>query len=779
MNSYADNLAELAKNTADVLALAEGFNEALASTEPEIKVTENIALPSFSNVVKRVNRAEDTIAKFTQGKGIVETDDGTYRKIKVTNISRPPEAITNLDNVDSFSINPNWFFESLQYPRCVVKLNLKGKIDDDSDRAYVNRVILDSNALVGTTYETVLDFYNKNILNQNLGYTSLIALLDQNAVPYREDKDEIKLPLTYEKYKGEFGITEIRLVKDEKGFSRTWYYLDNITYALVDENGIEQSNGYIIAVGDYLRFRNSLYKVTKIVQDQKRIQLEYAVGYETIGSGDVLELYNEPFSEKIIEVGIGINEIDVVYVKGVNEDFNLLSKDWSNPISFFTNDLVFESNENIKFSSYYSENVADFGKSWIAQAKEKQIYAYNGLTPYAPIINADDLRVVQINTQLDATLDKETYNQLTSEIASTKSNITATRNTISSNKDLLIQSTSSDERTNIQNLINTDTETLNSLTTQYNSLVEELNTLLNESGAIDYTPKYHIRGFFPIPQSRFIDETNRTGEQAVIGFDIMYRYLHTDETGVKLNTYEYTTQNDAIQTGVFTDWNMMTSAVLSKIYDEEEGVYVWKNESTADGTKININQIDIPIRSGEKVEIKVRSISEAGYPYNPVKSDWSPSVIISFPENLTSDDSVTTILETVKSDMTAVVLQQTMSAAGVYTHLADSNSTYKHTSKNISYTDSATDASGNTTLTEMSLQDKIEALSRVKDEVIAAMTDELKKYTEQIVALKKLLGYTGLNSGSVTVESGTPPTEIDGLGIRNVFEYTRDYHDKH
>ena len=779
MNSYADNLAELAKNTADVLALAEGFNEALASTEPEIKVTENIALPSFSNVVKRVNRAEDTIAKFTQGKGIVETDDGTYRKIKVTNISRPPEAITNLDNVDSFSINPNWFFESLQYPRCVVKLNLKGKIDDDSDRAYVNRVILDSNALVGTTYETVLDFYNKNILNQNLGYTSLIALLDQNAVPYREDKDEIKLPLTYEKYKGEFGITEIRLVKDEKGFSRTWYYLDNITYALVDENGIEQSNGYIIAVGDYLRFRNSLYKVTKIVQDQKRIQLEYAVGYETIGSGDVLELYNEPFSEKIIEVGIGINEIDVVYVKGVNEDFNLLSKDWSNPISFFTNDLVFESNENIKFSSYYSENVADFGKSWIAQAKEKQIYAYNGLTPYAPIINADDLRVVQINTQLDATLDKETYNQLTSEIASTKSNITATRNTISSTKDLLIQSTSSDERTNIQNLINTDTETLNSLTTQYNSLVEELNTLLNESGAIDYTPKYHIRGFFPIPQSRFIDETNRTGEQAVIGFDIMYRYLHTDETGVKLNTYEYTTQNDAIQTGVFTDWNMMTSAVLSKIYDEEEGVYVWKNESTADGTKININQIDIPIRSGEKVEIKVRSISEAGYPYNPVKSDWSPSVIISFPENLTSDDSVTTILETVKSDMTAVVLQQTMSAAGVYTHLADSNSTYKHTSKNISYTDSATDASGNTTLTEMSLQDKIEALSRVKDEVIAAMTDELKKYTEQIVALKKLLGYTGLNSGSVTVESGTPPTEIDGLGIRNVFEYTRDYHDKH
>jgi hypothetical protein len=500
--------------------------------------------------------------------------------------------------------------------------------------------------------------------------------------------------------------------------------------------------------------------------------LEYAVGYETIGSGDVLELYNEPFSEKVIEVGIGIDEIDIIYIKGVNEDYNLLSKDWSNPISFYTNTLTFSENENVNFATYYASNVSDFGKTWIAQAKERQVYAYNGLTPLAPTLNIDDLKVVQINTQLDATLDKETYNQLTSEIASTKSNITATRNTIASNKDLLIQSTSSDERTNIQNLINTDTETLNSLTTQYNSLVEELNTLLDESGAIDYSPKYHIRGFFPIPASRYSDEYTNSGEQAVIGFDIMYRYLHTDETGIKLDTYEYTNTDDSIQTGVFTDWNVMTSAVLSKVYDPAQGIYVWKNESTADGTKININQIDIPIRSGEKVEIKIRSISEAGYPYNPLKSDWSPSVIVSFPENLTSDDSVTTILETVKSDMTAVVLQQTMSAAGVYTHLADSNSTYKHTAKNISYTDSVTDASGNTTLTEMSLQDKIEALNTIKNDLAKAMEAELKKYTDQIIELKRLLGYRfNPEDTNLTVESGDKPAYINNTSINTLIDY--------
>ena len=199
----------------------------------------------------------------------------------------------------------------------------------------------------------------------------------------------------------------------------------------------------------------------------------------------------------------------------------------------------------------------------------------------------------------------------------------------------------------------------------------------------------------------------------------MYRYLHTDETGVKLDTYEYSAYNSddssilagTIQTGVFTDWNMISSSVLSKVYDEDLQTYRWVAQNTSDGSQININQLDIPIRKGEKVEIKVRSISEAGYPYNPLKSEWSNSVIKEFPDNLTSDDSVTTILDTVKNDLNAVVLQETLSAAGVYTHLSDGNSSYKHVSSNIGYTDSATDSSGNTTLTEMSVQNKLDAIT--------------------------------------------------------------------
>jgi hypothetical protein len=725
-NSFAETLAQLTENTSNIMSIMEGINESMAGTEEEVKVSDEIVLPSFANIVKRVNRVENTVSKFTQGKGVVETDDGTYRKIKVSTISRPPEMITGVADVSTFNINANWFFEELQYPRCVVKLDLTGKINDDSDRVYVNRVIIDANAQTSNG-DTGLEFYNNNINGLNIGYSSLIALLENNNLSYKEDKDEVKLPLTYEKYKGEFAITEIKLLKNDKGKSQQWYYLDNVNYSVVNGDGVEISAGHILKAGQYLRFNDSLYKIAEIIPSQKRLKLEYAVGYETLGTGDIVELYNAPFSEKIVEIGIGVNEIDIIYVKGVNEEYNLVSNNWSEPISFYTNDLTFEGKSHINFLSYYNENVADFGQTWIAQAKEKQIFSLDGIKPNAPTLDVTNFNVVQINTQLDATLDKETYNKLTSEIASTKSNITATRNTIATNKDLLIRSSSPDDRANMQNIINSDTETLNSLTTQYNSLVDELNTLLNESGAINYSPKYHIRGFFGIPESKYTDEEKQLGEQVIIGFEIMYRYLHTDESGIKLDTYEYTDVNNTIQTGIFTDWNIVQSSILAKKLNNSTGVYEWTSENPADGSQININQIDIPIQAGEKVEIKIRSISEAGYPYNPLKSDWSNSVIVSFPDNLTSDNTVTTMLDTVKNDMTAVVLQETLSAAGVYTHTADGNSSYKHKSSNISYTDSSTSADNVTTLVEMSVQDKLDALTKS----LAVWTVTMQKTMQQ------------------------------------------------
>lgn len=726
-NTFIENLNKLTKEASDVLSYAEAMNEAMTGNSDTVTSPDGLTLPSYPNVLNRLKRVEKTVSTFTSGKGTVETDDGTYRKIKVDTVSKPAATISGIESDGKFSIDANWFFESLQFPRCKVKIDLTDKIDANSDRVYVNRIIVDS------TQSKLSDTLRRTLIETTSSYGDLINYLNYNNIEYREDKDEIKLPLTYEKYKGKFQITGTSLVKNESGISEPVYYISTIEYNEVDENGAELPGSKTLSKGDYLRYNNSLLRVKEINQPEKWIKIDYTIGYETIGIYDTLEFYNDPFSEKIISVGIGINEIDIIYVKGVNENYNLLSNEWSNPVSFYTNTLTFEENPDVDFLSYYNDVVSDFGSVWISMTKEGQKSAYYGIKPNAPVLNDGDFRVVQINTQLEATLDSERYNQITSEIASTKSNISAIRTTISSNKDKVMKETDSGARETIQNAINSDTEKWNNLTTQFSSLVEELNTLLTDSGTINYSPKYHIRGFFNIPEPVYAvnDGIKKVGKQEIIGFEVMYRYLHVDETGSALNTFSYNDSTTGIvQTGTFTDWNVMKSSILEKVYNEDTDSYVWKHE-TADGSQIVINQIDIPIRNGEKVEFKIRSISEAGYPYSPLKSDWSNSVIVSFPDNLSSSDSVTTILETVKSDMTSVILQETLSAAGIYTHIADSNSKYKHNSNNIEYDESYTDSSGNTFVNTISLYDKIKTL------------------TQNIQKIASSLGLTLGNSGSI------------------------------
>lgn len=108
-NSYAENLRKLTENTTEILNIAQGLNEAMSGNESEVNITGDIAIPSFNNIVKRVERVENTISKFTQGRGVVEVEDGTFRKIKTSPISRPPETIENLSFSNQFNIDPNWF----------------------------------------------------------------------------------------------------------------------------------------------------------------------------------------------------------------------------------------------------------------------------------------------------------------------------------------------------------------------------------------------------------------------------------------------------------------------------------------------------------------------------------------------------------------------------------------------------------------------------------------------------------------------------------------------
>ena len=677
INTFAENMNKATEALVDGIKLISAYGESATTTDSSVSVElidgTVVTIPSTANLTRRMERAENTISAFTKNQGIIETDDDTYRKVKVETVPKSPSVIDSLPEVTDFHIDANWFFEDLMFPKCSVKIDLKGKIDDDSDKVYINRVILDYKN------QDVIDFYDSSIVGKELSYSQLIEQLNQNNIHYSEDLQLINLPLSYEHYVGEFVIDAI---KNEDSY--LWYYLNTLNYKQVDENGLTVSSTYVLSVNDKLRFNDSLYVVTNIDMNAKKIRIEPYVGYESPAVGYAFNIYNNPYSEKNVDIAVGFNEIDIIYIKAVNSAFNIVANEWSVPTSFITNNLKMK-NSQITLSEYYPNYVIDFGKEMITRAKQNTIYATDGIVPNTPVLDATTLEVVQINTQLEATLDTEKYNNLTSSIVSTKSTVEDLRKNLIANKETLTKTTIDSQRTTLQNQINSDTESLSTYTTQYNTLVNELNTLLNENGAIGYTPKYHIRGFFPIPEPKYTDSSLKVGKQEVIGFDIMYRYIHTDNTATDLKTFNYN-NNGSTVSAVFSDWNMVTSKMKEQVYDSDLDMYKWVSEEVSDGTAININQIDIPIRNGEKVEIKVRSISEAGYPSNPLKSAWSNSVIISFPSNLISNDGASNIINSARDDKTAVTLQQTLSAAGVYTHLSDSTENFKHDADNISIT---------------------------------------------------------------------------------------------
>lgn len=687
VNSFAKNVSSIVESANKSLSILSGIQESLVTDQDLVNIDlvidgslKTYNIPSYQSVIQDVNALKKSLDSFVNGSGIVSLNDGTYRHITATPVAEVPAKITNLEDPSTFDINSNWFFENLLFPKAVVKLDLKNKIDDAADRVRVSRIIIDSENL------EYREFYANNIFKKNLSYTQLIDLLNNYAIEYSEDLQDISLPLARSLFIGSFKITYVEIID-----GNLWYTLDNISYNPVNENGTYGANR-TLSLNDTLVYNNTLFQVVGINTNNKKVRLKSTLGNSTLGLDVALTFYNAPFTAKTVEIPFGYNEINIVYIKAINENFNLLANDWSDPITFLSNELLFAENDGQNFKRFYIDSIADFGANWIADAKERKVKAFYGFTPNAPVIASDYFSVVQINTQLNAALDSEQVKALSSQIEASKTNINSLKDTISALKAELQSTSDATTYNNIQSKINSNTTELNQLQVSYRTMLKNLQDLVYENEAVDVNPKYRIRGFFPIPESKYSDETNKIGEQKVIGFDIAYRYLKLNNTGTDLKTFKYVI-NGQEYSGIYTDWNMITSKYLQKIYNPSLGIYQWQVENIGDGNEININQVDIPIQKGEKVEIKIRSISEAGFPDNPLKSIWSDSIIVEFPSNLSTSNIITNLIKDANDEQTNIVIDETLNSIGVMTHLDDSvpnpnsvsNTYYKHTSNNICY----------------------------------------------------------------------------------------------
>ena len=730
VNSFTETVNDLIKQSNISLEFAVKTNQSLTTQEDSVNMsieqedpvtgafsTVTYSLPSYNSLKNKVDAAMQTMETFVKGDGKVLLNDGTYREVKTIPVPISPPKITNVSAPVNFKPRNNWFFESLMFPQMIISFNLKGKIDDRSDRISVRRVIFDNSS------DDETQWFKDNIVGQELSYYDTIVKLNNNGKKYWQDDEIQDLPLSTEPYTGYFLIIDKQTID-----GNSWYYLDTLKYGIPSDGPVLKNKE--LAKGNFIRYNNSIYKIDQVEKTERRVKLITTVGTDHPTVGFEFEIYSVPFSTKIADIPIGYNECNIVFLKGVTDDYNLLAVDWSMGIPFYTNDLTLNGNASVSLVDYYNQYVSDFGKKLEGEAKEKFIPSWFGEIPDPPVLKPEALLVDRINEQLNSSYDVEEVKNTQTQIESTKTIVNSLRSTISRQKAELVNITDLAKRENLNSKISINVSDLAKRTVEYQSLVRSLSTMAYESDAVTAEPKYRVRGFFDIPEGKKRIPTSKTERpQEVIGFELAYRYLRMDNTGNALRTYDLPSiLTGRIKKGVFSDWIILATPIKERIYDSSLGQYIWKQSNIADGDEVNINQVDIPIRKGEKVEIKVRSISEAGWPTNPKKSDWSDPIIKEFPANLSGSDQVTNILTDAIAEENSIKLDETLSASGVIVHLDDaipnpvsgSGTYFKHQSRNLSFDLSSKDKTG--TLVSTSTTDLQTQLNNLSENTFVTLT---------------------------------------------------------
>ena len=759
INSFSQNISQTVANSANTLSMLTAIQKSLSTNDTVTTFdyddgkgnTIQYQLPSYDAVVNRLKAVEESLNNLVAGKGTVNLNDGSRRSITLSTIPTTPAQITGLADPSIFTIDSNWFFEELMFPGAQVEIDLTGQIEDTSDRVKVVRVILNAQDDDATT------FWNTTLASNSYSYPDLRQELTNNGIAYSIDEEIVQMPLVSNQVNGTFQITDDPILIN----GNVWYPIDTISYSTIDNDGVNVGQNNILSIGDRLSYSDSIFEIVEIDQNNNRIRIKKVSGAEMPGTFSMLRFYQDPFRSKTLKVRFGAHEYDIIYFKGISESYNLLGDEWSTPVKFASDDLVLSGTSGLQqtnFATYYQQYVVDWGREMIAEAKERRVSAYYGNIPNTPTLNADDFRVVQINTQINAAIDTTDVKNTAAEIESVKSQIASLKSTIAAQKTDLQSAVNLYTYNSIQEQISTNTTDLNNLQTTYTTLVNSFQTIVKENAAITAVPKYHIRGFFPIPDYKFRDEEETTPE-IIIGFDIAYRYIKEDDTATQLNTFTYTNTDGSETTGTFTDWILTQSSLKTMKYDDDLQRYVWVDENVADGTETNINQIDIAINKGEKVQIKVRSISEAGYPRNPLRSDWSNVVTVEFPSTLATSNEIADLIQEVNDDALTITINNNLDSAGVTEHLDDtipnSNSVnglyFKHQAKNIAYEESTT-TDGTTVVNSISLQDKISQLftkitdnsynvssnESVTNAIREEMLEKHKQYESDIADIKSL-----------------------------------------
>jgi hypothetical protein len=638
----------------------------------------SIIVPSFGALKSQIARLENDI-KSLSGAGdansSVRLSDGSFRKILVSNLQKEAEDIKSMPIPSSFATKENWFFESFLNPLLYVSFNLSNQLKFNTEDVEVSRYILNIDT------DAKKKVFNESFLSKSdISFQSFVKIMLDNDIKYFLDKSVVPLPPRTVRYSGKFTVT--RIVDDSIIDPNTntqkrvlKVQLDKLTY---NDNQSEFIGTQSLKIGDSLvvnsGLKNTRYEIVSVDAATRTVFVRLVEGFDSITIGsDVLSYFSVDSAPVNVDVNIGFNEYSVIFIKPIDPESKIASVNWSPGVGLYTNDLTImdASGQEVKLSKYYQDQVVDFGAHIYSLSKEGAIPSSLGVNPDAPTLTASDFKVVQINKHATERTAITDLRRLHSDKLRIQSDMQTADAAI---KDLRLKlqrtrySTAQLEDAD-KNQLNTLIEQKNSLSTLFNSVLDDINSISTSFSVDDITPKYRVRGFFPMPEPK---STERTGKQEVVQFVVEYRYLSKDGNSNQPESIEFTDNTGSVRRGTFSTWIQVKSPVRTRIEDPITGNITWKVESVENGDEVNINSLDLPISEGEIIEVRIKSLSEAGWPVSPKESDWSTSMQVIFPDELESQTKTTQIVNEAREQKVRVQLQAEIDQLGLTKHVSNS-----------------------------------------------------------------------------------------------------------
>jgi len=710
-NSFVTVAEQVINFNNNIVDLLSKINNLVTTSDPSVTVNiadqsgviKQFTLPSFGYLkseIDRLNNNINSIYGINEAGALIQPSNGSkFKKVVTVDLNREPNDIGSLNQLTTFKTKKNWFFDGLLNPQIFVELDLNSQIENNVRkilcRRYIPEFAKDSSGNFTPLGQSALNSFNNLFKNKN-GFTldeylewhlntpGLIESINPNY-----DEQLFDLEPNILEYDGTFTVLK---VEEDTINRKLFYYVDTLSYVRnITVNGVITQEAIELKVNDELIINTPIsttrYKIIEIsnTSSNPKLRFERVEGNEPIPVGvGTLKIYSPVLYNKNVLISVGYNERNILFIKGLNMENYILSKNWSSGLGFWTNDLR-ESDTGTSMEQFYTDIVYDYGQVLTDLVAKKTPNTLAG-TPNLVTLNIDNFKVVQINKHLTDTPDSNLIKNKHNQQKNIKSEIKQIYDALSEKtKQLKVQRfTSESEKKQFSNeldLLNKNKESKSKLLSSVTSEILDM----SKSPNIKVNPIFRIRGFWSIPEAVI---TRGTKPQEIVQFRIQYKYLSKDGRESPVETTVLSDSNTNQKTGAISNWNEFKTDTRKRTFDATTGVYTWEIEDVADADTPNINQLDIPIRYGEKVLIRIKSISEVGWPESPVESDWSNELTLEFPDDLNNvlNENDFILKEATKEDL-RVSVQNDLSAKGLDEHLSEqvtvNNVTYHHQSDKI------------------------------------------------------------------------------------------------